>query len=98
MSSIDEKIYQAYLDSHTSIKGITPEEVHNTGMDQIEKYKKEMMMVVRDELKMPNITFKEFFEQLRKDKKHDFDSVEAVMEYYTKIIRYSLQFVKLHLT
>ena len=55
-----------------------------------------MMMVVKDELKMPNITFKQFFEQLRSDRKHDFDSVEAVMEYYTKIIRYFLQFVKLN--
>ena len=45
------------------------------------------MKVVREELKMPNVTFIEFFEMLKNDKNQEFTSENEVMEYFTKIIR-----------
>ena len=58
------------------------------GLDEITKLKSEMMKVVNEELKLSNVTFKEFFQILAKDKLQEFDSENEVMEYYTKIIRY----------
>ena len=86
--SLKKQIYQTYLESHTTINGITPEKVHNMGLDEITKLKSEMMKVVNEELKMSNVTFKEFFQILSNDKLQEFDSQNEVMEYYTKIIRY----------
>ena len=86
--SLKKQIYQTYLESHTTINCITPEEVHNMGLDEITKLKSEMMKVVNEELKMSNVTFKEFFQILANDKLQEFDSENEVMEYYTKIIRY----------
>ena len=71
----------------TITKGITPEEVHQMGLDEIEKLQSEVMKVVREELKMPNVTFIEFFEMLKNDKNQEFTSENEVMEYFTKIIR-----------
>ena len=86
--SLKKQIYQTYLESHTTINGITPEKVHNMGLDEITKLKSEMMKVVKEELKMSAVTFKEFFQILANDKLQEFDSENEVMEYYTKIIRY----------
>lgn len=86
LSSINNEIYQTYLESHTTTKGITPEEVHQMGLDEIEKLQSEVMKVVREELKMPNVTFIEFFEMLKNDKNQEFTSENEVMEYFTKII------------
>jgi uncharacterized protein (DUF885 family) len=58
----------------TITKGITPEEVHQMGLDEIEKLQSEVMKVVREELKMPNVTFIEFFEMLKNDKNQEFTS------------------------
>ena len=90
ISSINDDIYQAYLESHTTIKGITAEEIHNIGLDEIAKLKSDMMNVVHDDLKMPNLTFKEFFEKIKVDEQQKFKSKDEIMEYYTKINR--LQF------
>ena len=90
--SLKKQIYQTYLESHTTINGITPEEVHNMGLDEITKLKSEMMKVVNEELKLSNVTFKEFFQILANDKLQEFDSENEVMEYYTKIIRYMVVF------
>ena len=87
ISSINDEIYQGYLEFHTTIKGITPEEVHNTGLDEVARLKSDMMMVVKNELQMPNVTFKQFFEMIKNDKKQEFSSRNEIMEYYTKIIR-----------
>ena len=57
------------------------------GLDEIEKLQSEVMKVVREELKMPNVTFIEFFEMLKNDKNQEFTSESEVMEYFTKIIR-----------
>ena len=57
------------------------------GLDKIEKLQSEVMKVVREELKMPNVTFTEFFEMLKNDKNQEFTSENEVMEYFTKIIR-----------
>ena len=57
------------------------------GLDEIEKLQSEVMKVVREELKMPNVTFIEFFEMLKNDKNQEFTSENEVMEYFTKIIR-----------
>ena len=86
--SLKKQIYQTYLESHTTINDITPEEIHNMGLDEITRLKSEMMKVVNEELKMSNVTFKEFFQILANDKLQEFDSENEVMEYYTKIIRY----------
>jgi uncharacterized protein (DUF885 family) len=71
----------------TITKGITPEEVHQMGLDEIEKLQSAVMKVVREELKMPNVTFIEFFEMLKNDKNQEFTSENEVMEYFTEIIR-----------
>ena len=47
--SLKKQIYQTYLESHTTINGITPEKVHNMGLDEITKLKSEMMKVVNEE-------------------------------------------------
>ena len=60
------------------------------GLDEIEKLQSEVMKVVREELKMPNVTFTEFFEMLKNDKNQEFTSENEVMEYFTKIIRWDL--------
>ena len=60
------------------------------GLDEIEKLQSEVMKVVREELKMPNVTFIEFFEMLKNDKNQEFTSENEVMEYFTKIIRWDL--------
>ena len=86
--SLKKQMYQTYLESHTTINGITPEEIHNMGLDEITRLKSEMMKVVNKELKMSNVTFKEFFQILSNDKLQEFHSQNEVMEYYTKIIRY----------
>jgi uncharacterized protein (DUF885 family) len=86
--SLKKQIYQTYLESHTTINGITPEEVHNMGIDEIARLKSEVMKIVNKELKMPDVTFKEFFQILANDKLQEFASENEVMEYYTKIIRY----------
>ena len=57
------------------------------GLGEIEKLQSEVMKVVREELKMPNVTFIEFFEMLKNDKNQEFTSENEVMEYFTKIIR-----------
>ena len=57
------------------------------GLDEIKKLQSEVMKVVREELKMPNVTFIEFFEMLKNDKNQEFTSENEVMEYFTKIIR-----------
>ena len=62
------------------------------GLDEITKLKSEMMKVVNEELKMSNVTFKEFFQILANDKLQEFDSENEVMKYYTKIIRYMVVF------
>ena len=60
------------------------------GLDEIKKLQSEVMKVVREELKMPNVTFTEFFEMLKNDKNQEFTSENEVMEYFTKIIRWDL--------
>ena len=87
ISSINDEIYQAYLESHTTIKGITPEEIHNTGLDEVERLKADMMKVIKDELKMENVTFKEAFSMIKNDEEQGFKTEEEIMEYYTKVIR-----------
>ena len=57
------------------------------GLDEIEKLQSAVMKVVREELKMPNVTFIEFFEMLKNDKNQEFTSENEVMEYFTEIIR-----------
>ena len=46
-----------------------------------------MMKVVRDELKMEDVTFKQAFEMIKNDEKQSFNSEEEIMEYYSNIIR-----------
>ena len=88
ISSLNDDIYGAYLESHTTIKGITAEEIHNTGLDEIKRLQTEMMKVVNDELKIENVTFKQSFDMIKNDEKQTFNSEEEIMEYYTNIIRY----------
>ena len=57
------------------------------GLDEIKKLQSKVMKVVREELKLPNVTFIEFFEMLKNDKNQEFTSENEVMEYFTKIIR-----------
>ena len=75
------------MESHTTIKGITAEEIHNTGLDEIKRLQTEMMKVVNDELKIENVTFKQAFDMIKNDEKQAFNSEEEIMEYYTNIIR-----------
>ena len=91
ISSLNDGIYGAYLESHTTIKGITAEEIHNTGLDEIKRLQTEMMKVVNDELKIENVTFKQSFDMIKNDEKQAFNSEEEIMEYYTNIIRYVQQ-------
>merc|ERR1712008_164378 len=62
------------------------EEIHNTGLDEIKRLQTEMMIVVNDELKIENVTFKQSFDMIKNDEKQAFNSEEEIMEYYTKII------------
>jgi uncharacterized protein (DUF885 family) len=86
ISSLNDDIYGAYLESHTTIKGITAEEIHNTGLDEIKQLQTEMMKVVNDELKIENVTFKQALDMIKNDEKQAFNSEEEIMEYYTNII------------
>jgi len=86
ISSLNDDIYGAYLESHTTIKGITAEEIHNTGLDEIKRLQTEMKKVVNDELKIENVTFKQSFDMIKNDEKQAFNSEEEIMEYYTNII------------
>ena len=96
ISSLNDDIYGAYLESHTTIKGITAEEIHNTGLDEIKRLQTEMMKVVNDELKIENVTFKQSFDMIKNDEKQTFNSEEEIMEYYTNIIRYDQQLKKIY--
>ncbi len=91
ISSIDSELYEKYLEYHTSIKGITPEEVHNTGLDEVKRLRQEMMLVVQNELGLANSSFKAFAELLNNDAKQEFESRDEILDYFNKIIQESME-------
>ncbi len=80
-----QKFYQAALEYHTTIKGITPEEVHNIGLDEVRRLKTEMMAVAED-MGYKNMTFKQFVKALKSDPAQSFASREELLAYYKGII------------
>ena len=86
ISSIDNNIYQKYLEYHTTIKGITPEEIHNKGLDEVQRLKSELLEFVQDELKL-NMTFPELNEYLREDETNKYHSKEEVIDHMDNLIK-----------
>lgn len=90
ISSLDDDIYQAYLEYYTTIEGITPEEIHNIGLDEVAKLKSEMMTVVKNELGHNNMSFLELAEMLKDDTNQLFESKEEIIEYYQDVIQQAM--------
>ena len=56
--------YQACLEYHTSIAGITPLEVHNIGLEEVATLRKGVLEVAR-ELGLGNLTFSQFIKRVQ---------------------------------
>ncbi len=80
-----EKLYQSFLEFHTTIKGITPEEVHNTGLEEVRRLKKGMMQVAQD-LGYRNHTFKQFVEAIKSDPAQFFASRDECLDFYKSTV------------
>ena len=86
ISSLNNNIYLKYLEYHTTIKGITPEEIHNKGLDEIQRLKSELLEFVQDEMKL-NMTFPILNEYLRKDEKNKYHSKKEVIDHMDDLIK-----------
>ena len=80
-----EKRYQRYLEYHTAIEGITPEEVHNIGLDEVKRLQKLAVKTAEEEMGIANATFKKVATILKEDQKQEFFSEDEVMNYFIDI-------------
>ena len=80
-----DKRYQRYLEYETTIEGITPEEVHNIGLDEVRRLQKLAVKVAEEEMGIANATFKRVANILKEDPKQEFSSQEEIMDYFNDI-------------
>ena len=81
-----EQKYQRYLEYHTTIEGITPEEVHNTGLEEVERLQTLVVQTGEQALGFVNATFKEIMSSVKNDVKQSFDSEDEIIKYFQDII------------
>ena len=81
-----EQKYQRYLEYHTTIEGITPEEVHNTGLEEVERLQTLVVQTGEQALGFVNATFKEIMSSVKNDAKQSFDNEDEIMKYFQDII------------
>ena len=80
-----EQRYQRYLEYHTTIEGITPEEVHNMGLDEVKRLQELALSTAGVKLGFSNATFKMVAESLKNDPDQEFFSTDEVMKYFRNI-------------
>ena len=80
-----EKRYQRYLEYQTTIEGITPEEVHNIGLDEVKRLQKLAVKIAEEEMGIANATFKKVATILKEDPKQEFFSEAEVLSYFIDI-------------
>ena len=81
-----EQRYQRYLEYHTTIEGITPEEVHNTGLEEVERLQALVVETGEQGLGFVNANFKEIMTSVKNDAKQSFDSEDEIIKYFQNII------------
>ncbi|CAL1300943.1 unnamed protein product [Larinioides sclopetarius] len=76
--------YQHELAYHLTDAGVTPEDIHNMGLQEVERITKEMDEVVK--YLGFNITHQEFSNMIRNDTSQFFNSEEEALETYRKVL------------
>ncbi len=80
-----KEFYQKALEYHTTIKGISPQEVHDIGLEEIDSLRQKVMDVA-EKLGYGNMTFKEFFSMVQNDPQQHFDTEEQLLAYARDIV------------
>ncbi len=81
-----DKFYQKCLEHHTTMEGITAEEVHQIGLDAVEELKAGVMAVA-ERLGKGEMGFSEFLNHVRESPEFKFKSKEEGLELFEDIIR-----------
>lgn len=83
-----KEFYQMCLDFHLSCT-MTPEEIHETGVKEVERIKKKMDAII-ESLEL-NMSQKEFSQHMRKQTAFSFQSVEELLEAYRGVVFNSIE-------
>ena len=81
-----EQRYQRYLEYHTTIEGISPEEVHNIGLKEVERLQNLVVQTGEQALGIVNATFKQIMTSVKTNASQSFDSEEEIMDYFHQVI------------
>lgn len=72
--------YQWFIDHETTTKGMSADQIHQIGLDEVARIHREMLDV-KEKLGFKG-SLQEFFESLQTEKKYYFETADAVMERY----------------
>ena len=81
-----KEFYQKALEYHTTIKDLTPKEIHDIGLEEIKELR-EGVLEVAEKLGYGNLTFKEFVTLMQEDPKQKFSSGEELLAYAREIVQ-----------
>ncbi len=80
-----DAFYQKCLQYHTSIIGMTAEQIHEIGLQEIEKLKDGVRKLSR-KLKYGNVSVREFFDKLGSEKGQSFSSKQEVLDHVRDLL------------
>lgn len=81
----DGKEYYEYLVRYYTTSNMTPDEVFNIGMSEVDRIRAEML-TTRDEMGYEDMELTDFFEHLRTSPEYYFSEKEALMNGYREIL------------
>ena len=81
-----QEYYQACLEYHTTLTDISPEEIHNIGLNEVESLREKMLQVAV-ELGFPtDITFSNFITAMQDDPKQFFASEDEILNHFNSLL------------
>lgn len=78
--------YQACLEYHTTLKNVTPEEVHEIGMQSIEDLKDGVLDVAKNQLDLGNMSFSDVLDYIRNSEELRFQTKEEGLALFKSIL------------
>ena len=81
-----QRYYEECLRFYTTLSDISPEEVHNIGVNEVQKLRKQMIEVAMGLGFPSNITFSKFVEEMQEDPTQQFASQNETLDHFKMLM------------